>query len=114
MGEAKWTPGPWQSQHQFDVAGECAIIGAIDGPDEGRFHYTRVCEVNEECDDFCANARLIAAAPELYDALAALLATYDHFKGSTVSPKSPIGRARAALAKASTPPVAATDNEGGA
>ena len=57
-----FTPGPWQSQHNWDTAGVCSIIGAIDGPDDGRFHYTRVCEVNEEAGEYQANASLIAAA----------------------------------------------------
>ena len=76
MGEAKFTPGPWQSQHQWDADGIYSIIGGIDGPDDGRFHYTHVCEVNEECRDAYANVALIAAAPDLYEALQRIVAAF--------------------------------------
>lgn len=66
---AEHTEGPWQSQHDFDQSGFCTIIGGIDGPDDGQWHYTLICEVNEEPDEYRANARLIAAAPELLAAL---------------------------------------------
>lgn len=105
MVEADWSGGPWQSQHEYDMDGVKTIIGDIDGPDDGRFHYTAICEIdpNGSMSDAraCANARLIAAAPDLFEALNALLATYDHFKGSTVSPTSVLGKARAALLRAS-------------
>ena len=70
---SEFTEGPWQSQHDFDMYGVCRIIGAIDGPDDGRFHYKVVCEIDPDgsmdARTQCANARLIAAAPELYEAL---------------------------------------------
>lgn len=67
MGETKFTEAPWQSQHDNDMDGICRIIGAIDGPDDGRFHYRVVCEVDPDgsldAKEQYANARLIAAAP---------------------------------------------------
>ena len=94
-----FTGGPWQPQHEFDADGASTIIGAIDGPDEGRFHYRTVCEVNTDHDEWSANARLISAAPDLYEALAALVNAFDRDRDGSVSPKSPMGRARAALAR---------------
>lgn len=68
--KAQPTPGPWQqysSEHD-----PFTIIGNVDGLDDGRFHFTEVCIVNDGMDDqreANANARLIAAAPELLLAL---------------------------------------------
>lgn len=58
----KATPGPWQSRHEFDWDGMCEIIGAIDGPDDGRFHYTVVCDINEAPDEWEANRQFIIHA----------------------------------------------------
>jgi len=46
-----------------------------------------------------ANVRLIAAAPELLEALMAL-ARQEDWEGEDVNPDSPVGRAWAAIAKA--------------
>jgi hypothetical protein len=63
MTEPKWTPGPWLA----------AMIGSDSGwfvesinPQE-RYHY-RVCHCGTQpCSE--ADARLISAAPEMYEAL---------------------------------------------
>lgn len=77
MSDPKFTEAPWQSQHDYDMDGVRRIIGAIDGPDDGRFHYRVVCEIDPDDtlspSEQCANARLIAAAPALYDACQAML-----------------------------------------
>jgi hypothetical protein len=65
--ETKHTPGPWQQYSEWEPL---RIVGNIDGPDDGRMHYTTVCEVElTEDDTFRANARLIATAPTLLKAL---------------------------------------------
>jgi len=56
------TPGPWQSHSDAEPL---TIIGAIDGPDDGRMNYTIVCEVENEGD-----VPLISCAPDLADGLA--------------------------------------------
>lgn len=98
--DATFTAGPWQSQHHWDADGVCSIIGAVDGPDDGRFLYTPICEVNEECNDWRANAALIAAAPELYEALRALVNSFKPLGLDKAAPFSPLARARKALSKA--------------
>ncbi len=80
---AKWTPGPWRVSgvgiHAI-VRGDDQTIVAV------RHRLPR--EVHE------ANARLIAAAPDLYEALAEIVAEWGY-------PNTPKWhRARAALAKA--------------
>ena len=100
LEEPTFTSGPWQSRHGWDADGVCSIIGAVDGPDDGRFRYTTVCEVTEECNDWRANAYLIAAAPELYDALRALVNSFKPLGLDKAAPFSPLARARKALSKA--------------
>lgn len=67
MSEVKFTPGPWLAQppeggrwYPWDVVAECEIGGFI-------------CQTSGNCE---ANARLIAAAPELLAALKNLLASH--------------------------------------
>ena len=72
--EQKWTPGPWETDRNSTHTGEIATIHhclnndwvevwSTDWPDS---------EARQE-----ANANLIAAAPELYDACLDLLAWHD-------------------------------------
>jgi hypothetical protein len=65
---SKHTPGPWQSKSDYEPM---TIIGNVDGPDDGEYHYTPICEVEPTLfpDENAANARLIAAAPELLKVL---------------------------------------------
>ena len=66
MKSAPGTPGPWQSHSDED---HLTIIGDIDGPmDDGQYTYVTVATV-EPGDEAHANARLIALAPELLEAL---------------------------------------------
>lgn len=99
MSEAKHTPGPWVFiGHEAQGLGEYAQIGQI-----GAFSdvVARVCTKHKanhslnKCGQ--ANARLIAAAPELLDALAGLIGCIDH--GSD-DPGARLDAARAAIAKA--------------
>jgi hypothetical protein len=56
--ETKWTPGPWTVKYRTEVG------GMRDG------NAVHIARVNKENPNLEANARLIAAAPELYSALA--------------------------------------------
>lgn len=72
MTKQKHTSGPWQvhSDHNRTL-----VIGNIDGPDDGQYHFAKIAECDTESemvlsDAECqANARLIAAAPDLLEAL---------------------------------------------
>lgn len=90
---SNWTEGPWN----------CALVKvqhSINCP-SGPIAYTR-CNVDAEQD--AANARLIAAAPELVDAVRQFVNGMDLYeRGIYLSQKDQdaiIGRARAALTKA--------------
>lgn len=93
MEEFKGTPGPWfddsTSPCLYDITGQ-----------DGRT-VVRI-EPNDEIDDF--NFMLLAAAPELLEALLGLVGSYDDFRTRIGKPESPqaneIIKARAAIAKA--------------
>ena len=93
-----YTEGPWQAYS--DDHDPFVIIGAIDGPDDGVFHFTEVCTVNENAPDAEANRRLIIAAPEL---LKFARMVVDYFIGDDSHPDLR-DAARAALAKAEGAP----------
>jgi hypothetical protein len=71
-----FTPGPWQSKHDYTKEGACTIVGNVDGEihsDGTTTHsYDFICTCEDEYGEYIeraeANARLIAAAPELYEA----------------------------------------------
>ncbi len=76
MSETKWTPGPW-TVHDCNVDNLAHLV-RFDGPaviyadDDCDVHPIADCSCNLSCrlgDEQFANARLIAAAPELYEAL---------------------------------------------
>ena len=100
MSNANHTPGPWSSSMWTDdVAG--AVGWSIVCGDAGHLVPTNTFETDDE-EEAEANARLIAAAPELLDALKAML---DQFNYSTVSglvhdESMAIMKAREAIAKA--------------
>lgn len=67
MSELKATPGPWEISHVF-ATDPCYI--AIDAPKHGALAEVVWKMEDEDRSQVCeANAHLIAAAPDLYDAL---------------------------------------------
>ena len=77
------TPGPWQQRDDMTSEGWVTIIGNVDGEidaDGCTFHsydVIAVCEdeYGERLPNVSANARLIAAAPELLEACQAVAAS---------------------------------------
>ena len=100
--ETRYTPGPWEIDTETRPAEVCTIHGVPAMPTEGglgqEWVYVRgeigYWQADEE--ENLANAHLIAAAPDLYEALADLLAICD---GDPDEPEE-VKWARAALAKA--------------
>lgn len=109
--ETKWTPGPWKVGG-YSMAGESKhfrhndgdfIVAPVEGDEElgpvARIHFKGKAKRGEayKTDDpiGLANANLISAAPELYEALNALIQTDGEVYSISLR-----GRANAALAKA--------------
>lgn len=95
-----WTPGPWVA-HTRSISGE-----PLGGSDQAKAcAVTRRLKQGEKLKPpfvvaeglYAANARLIAAAPELYEALDALLRDYLGWNSAT---DALAVQARAALSKA--------------
>lgn len=73
MSKEKFTKGPWRIEEFRDFA---SIMAG----------YTEICYIDDDlnCDKVRANARLIAAAPEMYELLA-LLDNYYAVRGESNS-----------------------------
>jgi len=86
---SKWTEGPWSVQRDGFIMSNDLDAGA----------FAKVYGAGDlEAD---ANAHLIAAAPELYEALSYLVAETDPDIDEDYNPHAqPLRKARAALAKA--------------
>ena len=90
MAEAKHTPGPW-------LADGASVY-------EERDDFSVICNFwSSSLPEWEANARLIAAAPDLLEALEQLVIEYDDVELANAEPSSltaAFNAARAAIAKA--------------
>lgn len=93
MADIKHTPGPWFTFNDGKrVAGPESTIGAGQG--------VALCSMRARSDDEAkANALLIAAAPDLLDALKAALELLER-EFPKPAPNGQIAKARRAIAKA--------------
>lgn len=90
MSEPKFTPGPWS----FDGRDVVGMVGEIDTCIAECFDHSSIDRHNAK-----ANAYLIAAAPELYEALE-LLVSYGDVFAYRAGTENPYLKGKAALAKA--------------
>lgn len=96
---APGTPGPWPCEHTGDAKRYLIGKGLVDGP-----RGYDVAEVySDDCDpsEAAANAHLIAAAPDLYEAVQCLLAEARE-RGGGLSNGEKLGCAALAKAKGET------------
>lgn len=90
------TPGPWATHKTEGNGGNISDRLEIVGPEEGRKRTLIASIYGFKMPEGQANAHLIAAAPELYEALVDLIGFLFHGKKD----RQTILRATAALAKA--------------
>ena len=91
---SKHTPGPWWV---YKRGSGIEVHAAHRGPGSDFC----IAPINSWADDRLADARLISAAPELYEALQAIIARWDTPAWKDTEPTADvINRARAALSKA--------------
>jgi hypothetical protein len=103
MTERKHTPGPWEA---YDAAAYGTLItcGSLTGQGH-RIAYVHLYR-DLSVETYAANARLIAAAPELLEALEAVLYWAELIAGDTTdkeaaaNEEASIALARAAITKA--------------
>ena len=94
MSDAKWTPGPWETSQSL---GDAYIWAETE--ENGVFEHVAVVLRCDEPGMQDANAHLIAAAPDLYEALEEI-ADYVGDEVSFILGPPVVSAARAALAKA--------------
>ena len=97
--ETKHTPGPWKTGREH---GGYTVINSGEWAELAKV-VTRLVEDREVAHDGIANARLIAAAPEMYEAIAAIATAMNlgYIPNEILSEGSPILEGlRAAIAKA--------------
>ena len=93
---SEWTPGPWDAEKLSRVARE------NERPWVGRLseHRYAALSCGETQAEATANAHLIAAAPDLYEALERMVATYADMQDGNGEPCPDVIAARTAIAKA--------------
>jgi len=107
MSEEKWTQGPWRAKRE----GQSIFIDASIG--NGTAQEVAVCQPTHNWEHQGYNAHLIAAAPELYEALEVFAACADELDATRETEMTPddewakfrllasdYRKARAAIAKA--------------
>ncbi len=114
MSNAQHTPGPWEIRRIAGIAG--AVTGGVvrrytnGSSTDQLFMVCAVQEDNGGPDAMAANARLIAAAPELLDALRMSVAAFDGDAideieaGYGAATARRVATARGAIAKATGAP----------
>lgn len=104
---ARHTSGPWQSRDDYTTDGFVTIIGNIDGEilhDGPSYTYDVICvcedEYGERLPNVAANVRLIAAAPDLLEALKKVVSCFDIKDGLSVRDEQAIKHAASVIHKA--------------
>ena len=103
MSGVKHTPGPWAVEDPMD---HCLTIVANPEAPVYDWKWIATCDWPDEDNQLVtarevkANARLIAAAPDLLEALEEFSREYDGFEDGNGDPCPVLAKARAAIARA--------------
>lgn len=111
MSEQKHTPGPWEvsgATHIWSPTAHANVASVSEPRGEGSdVGYQPLKRNSPDFEEACANARLIAAAPDLLEALSDVLDAYEYalqYKGDYFTEKHGdalvVEQARAAIKKA--------------
>ena len=99
MSEAKHTPGPWHLEEMGYNSSSYYIRGSSESGDRLTIGKGAVAHIpRSTVNPMEANARLIAAAPELLEALAEIVSAADGRGWDQLDPS--FSKARSAIAKA--------------
>ena len=90
---AKHTQGSWQVLH------DASVVGPDEVQEDGSIHVQSIARM-ALCQELMANARLIAAAPELLDAANAALDAMTDERADDEYKKMAVSLLRSAIAKA--------------
>ncbi len=104
MNEMKHTPGPWLTDNAVVGwhGGECPAVRVSYESSPGYFSALAMCDTRGGEENAIANARLIAAAPDLLESLCDVLPVF-YNDGTRIYAKvyaDKISKAEAAIAKA--------------
>lgn len=91
MSETKFTPGPWMVSDEVHGKGE-GIVHIKAKYEEIAVSWRNA--INGDYDEFLANAHLIAAAPDLYEALSLLLSQIDPWLAGYQEAEQALAKAR--------------------
>lgn len=94
----QFTPGPWLAE-PADMFGDHNIVLA-EQADDSRAVAAVVSNMRLPFE-VAGNARLIAAAPDLYEAASKLIANFDELRATTVAERFVTGRSDAQIRKSS-------------
>lgn len=99
--QTKWTPGPWGIGTSADHMPAVTVpVHRSEGSGFVVAHINRLPRMGSVHGDMDANARLIAAAPDLYEALVQMVQTYWEEAKDYEPPPSMVQAAKRAIAKA--------------
>jgi hypothetical protein len=94
-----YTSGPWKVAHAIQDDDAARYIWSA--TDRATGHRELIATIPyAEGDHINADARLIAAAPDLLAALQMVAGIWSHDQTANIDPESPLAKVRAAIAKA--------------